>query len=85
MRIAFIGGLGHNFLYGQIDPAGRYAVDAIAWAGDGYDGEAAKTRAAACDRVKWFDDANQMLDTFGPDVVNVGAMYGHMERRIQGV
>ena len=52
---------------------------------DGYDDEAAKTRAAACDRVKWFDDANQMLDTFGPDVVNVGAMYGHMERRIQGV
>lgn len=31
MRIAFIGGLGHNYLYGQIDPAGRFAVDAIAW------------------------------------------------------
>lgn len=76
MRIGFIGGWGHHMLRGllQQDPG---QITAIAVAGDGCDQQAAQARVTSLPGSTWFDDARQMLDRFKPDVVNVGAVYGH--------
>ena len=73
MKIGFIGGHGHHYLTEILSDDGHDA----AWAGDGHDDDAARTK---CDRLgitAWYDDARSMLETFRPDVVNVGAVYGY--------
>jgi predicted dehydrogenase len=78
MKLAFIGGLGHQYLRGLLaDPAFDVKYP-VAVASDGYDADRAREFAGKLGvPFEWFDDSRAMLDKFKPDVVNVGAMYGH--------
>jgi predicted dehydrogenase len=72
MKIGFIGGWGHHYLRGAAgEPPTQIAV-----AGDGRD-ESAARRLSQSLGGKWFDDASQMFDSFGPDAVSVGTIYAH--------
>lgn len=73
MRIGFIGGCGHAYLRG-LEAAGGHEV---AVAGDGFDLEAAKRALATHPAARWYESVAAMLDGFQPEVVNVGAIYGH--------
>jgi predicted dehydrogenase len=79
MKLAFIGANGHRYLAGLLKNAAEHGITHIACAGDGMDN--AKARAwydglKAALPIAWFDDPMQMLDTFKPDVVNLGVRYG---------
>lgn len=76
MRLAFIGGCGHHYLRQAMDdpPLG---VTSVAVSGDGHDDAAARRFAEQLDNATWFDEPAAMLDTFRPDIVSVGAVYGH--------
>jgi predicted dehydrogenase len=73
MRIGFIGGYGHAYLRG-LEAEGGHEV---AVAGDGFDVEAAKRSLASHPGARWYESVVSMLDGFQPELVNVGAMYGH--------
>ncbi len=76
MRVLFIGGHGHHYL----SPAARDGrVEAIAWAGDGHDADAARSAMARRLEIDgpFRDDYRLALDELKPDAVNIGAMYGH--------
>lgn len=72
MRLGFVGGWGHHYLRGLMDDA-----EAVAFTGDGRDDAAARQRCEAVAGARWFDDVTQLLDTFKPDVINVGCVYAH--------
>jgi predicted dehydrogenase len=71
MKLGFIGGNGHHYLRGLL---AERSVE-IAVAGDGHDDAAARRLSEALGG-QWFDDAKRMLDSFKPDIVSVGAVYG---------
>lgn len=80
-RLAFLGGLGHHYLR-LVIPDTTIDLEAVAVTGDGRDDEAARRLADAVGSsarvdVKWFDSPGELLDTFKPDVVSVGTIYGH--------
>lgn len=75
MRIGFIGGNGHHML--NIFAREEGGDVEAAFAGDGYDNDGAKQRAERWGITQWHDDPAAMLDQFKPDMVNIGAMYGH--------
>jgi predicted dehydrogenase len=79
MRIGFIGGAGHHYLRQLIsDPPATLSELRVAAAGDGYDDARASTFATSLTGAKWYDDAAAMLDDFQPNIVSVGAVYGHI-------
>ena len=71
-RIGFVGGWGHH--YSQGFPSADASI-ASAVCGDGYDENAAKS---VCARLKaeWYESFDEMLNTFHPDLVSVGSVYG---------
>jgi predicted dehydrogenase len=71
MKIGFIGGSGHHYLRGALAQRGDHD---IAVGGDGHD-DAASERFATALKAKWFADGRQLLDTFKPDVLSIGAVY----------
>lgn len=71
MRVLFIGGWGHFYLGRSIEAG---LAEAVGWAGDGFDNEAAEKRAGD---LPFYEDYRQAIDELKPDVVNVGAVYGH--------
>ena len=75
MRLAFIGGHGHHYLRAALTDPGVVVERPVPIAGDGIDDEKAKEFGATLGDVRWFDDARDMLDTTGPDVVSIGAVY----------
>jgi predicted dehydrogenase len=80
VRLAFLGGSGHHYLRHLLaEPA--HADLEVAVAGDGHDAAASAGFAESIRQVRpdlsWFDDGRQLLDRFRPDVVSVGAVYGH--------
>ena len=77
MRLAFIGGNGHHYLRHLLNEPHRKTDFEVAIAGDGHDNKAARALAQKIGRGKWFDTPEQLFDGFGPDVVNIGAVYGH--------
>ena len=70
-RVLFIGGRGHFYL-GRSIQAGL--AEKVGYAGDGYDNAAAKEKAGD---GPFFEDYREAIDELKPDVVNVGAVYGH--------
>ena len=74
MRLAFVGGYGHFYLSAATGSAGAVAV-----ASDGVDTEAARKRHASLldAGAAWYDSPVELFDAFGPDIVNVGAVYAH--------
>jgi predicted dehydrogenase len=74
LRIGFIGGHGHHYLKAcRKDPS--LDVTAVAWAPGHDDADHARKRCGGSDT--WFDSAEALLDTFKPDVVNIGTLYAH--------
>lgn len=79
MKLAFIGANGHRYLAGLLASAAEHGITQIACSGDGLDNAKARTwygGLKASLPIAWFDDPMQMLDTFKPDVVNLGVRYG---------
>lgn len=76
MKLGFIGGNGHHYLKGALEDT-SLGVEQVAFASDGQDADAAKRAGERWPESQWFDDANEMLDRFKPDFVNVGAIYAH--------
>jgi predicted dehydrogenase len=74
MRIAFIGGYGHHYLRHALRDNPEFIV---AVAGDGFDSAAAQGLMASTGAKLWFDTPQRLFDEFGPDVVSIGAVYGH--------
>lgn len=72
MKIGFIGGVGHHCLRQALRKG-----DVLAVASDGHAPEPARQRCEAFEGAVWYEDPATMLDTFRPDVVNVGAVYGY--------
>lgn len=75
-RIGFIGGNGHHYLT-QLLSSGQVSADDCAWAGDGYDDTSARQKAERLGVTNWHDNAEEMLETFSPSVINIGGVYGH--------
>jgi predicted dehydrogenase len=76
LKLALIGGWGHHYLTAAVHDA-ACGIDAVAVAGDGHDDAAARRLADQLPAAAWFDAPEAMLDMFKPDVVSVGAVYGH--------
>ncbi|MAE64259.1 MAG: hypothetical protein CMJ18_08280 [Phycisphaeraceae bacterium] len=76
LRMAFIGSCGHHYL-------SRFATGrsprcaAVAVAPDGCGSAAPMHVVEGIDGFEHFDDPIDMLDRFRPDVLSVGAVYGH--------
>lgn len=81
MKIGFIGGWGHHYLRGLIACGGAGGHD-FAVASDGIDPAAAVTLATRIGIQAWFGTPVELLDRFRPDVVSIGAVYGHNAERI---
>lgn len=77
MRLAFIGGSGHHYLRGLLNEPDLEIHRPVAAASDGYDRVAAAQKWEKSDELRWFDDPAEMLRTFKPDLVSIGAVYGH--------
>ncbi len=75
LRLAFLGGRGHAYLHPALKDA-DLTIEALAAAGDGHDDQAARQRWGQ-GGMTWFDTPDAMLDTFKPNIVNVGAVYAH--------
>lgn len=73
MKLAFIGGFGHHYLRGALafHPDWQIAV-----AGDGLEPEAARGLCEKIPGAQWFEEPRYLLDTFAPDLVSIGAVYG---------
>lgn len=80
MKLAFIGANGHHLLRQLLPDAKAYNITHVAVAGDGMDNDLAKNKFDGlhfAGEKRWFDSHTDMLDTFKPDMVNVGVRYGH--------
>lgn len=80
MRLAFIGGYGHHYLRHLLREPGAEQEYTVAVAADGHDAEQARrfiTKLEISADVGWYDDPRHLLDTFQPDVVSIGAVYGY--------
>jgi len=75
MRIAFIGGWGHQKLRVCAKDPTIEGLE-VAVATDAFDPMAARAVAEKIPGSQWFDNPWEMMDTFKPDVVNVGSVYG---------
>lgn len=75
MRIGFVGGNGHHLLSSFC--RGDHSDFEAAFASDGHDDQRARDRAASWNISQWYDSAAEMMDSFKPDAVNVGAVYGY--------
>jgi predicted dehydrogenase len=73
MKIGFIGCSGHHYL----SRISSIAQHEIAAAPDGYDDAASHAFAAKLSGAKTFNSAKDLLDSFKPDVVNIGAVFAH--------
>lgn len=85
MKLAFIGANGHHLLRQLLPDAAAHNITHFAYAGDGMDNELGKQKFDAikfAGEKTWFDSHTDMLDTFKPDIVNVGVRYGHNGRFI---
>lgn len=73
MKLAFVGGFGHHYLRGALafHPDWQIAVS-----GDGVDSQAAQSLCKKISYAQWFEGPRDMLDSFAPDLVSVGAVYG---------
>ncbi|HEX4125038.1 MAG TPA: Gfo/Idh/MocA family oxidoreductase [Tepidisphaeraceae bacterium] len=82
MKLAFIGGSGHHYLR-QLPAEPAFAETEIAVASDGHDAAASAAFAESLRHggvarpVRWFDTGRELLDTFKPDLLSVGAVYGY--------
>ncbi|MBW3637875.1 MAG: Gfo/Idh/MocA family oxidoreductase, partial [Armatimonadetes bacterium] len=74
MRLAFIGGNGHHYLRHLLNE--KEGVE-IAVAGDGSDNDAARGLAQKIGAQLFFETPQALLDEFQPEIVNIGAVYGH--------
>src|SRR4028119_1608136 len=80
MRLAFIGGYGHHYLRYLLRESGAEQEYSVAVAGDGHDADQARqliTKIGSAANATWHDDPRHLLDTFHPDVVSIGAVYGY--------
>lgn len=80
MRIGFIGGNGHHYLRQLLRDPGLPLERPVGVAGDGRDDARARQFADVLSTtapVLWFDDARKMLDEYRPDLLSIGAVYGH--------
>ena len=76
MRIGFIGGAGHHYL-ARAFPNNQGAHE-FAIADDGHDPDATRAFAAKLPpTTPAFSTAADLLNTFRPDVVSIGAVYAH--------
>jgi predicted dehydrogenase len=77
MKIAYIGGWGHNYTAALVKDGKATA----AVASDGCDAEAASKLAGRLN-APYFDSPLKLFAEFKPDIVSVGAVYGHIGRNI---
>ncbi len=80
MKIAFIGGNGHHYLRNLLQNM-DFDLE-IAVAGDGFDNEAARgllAKLSSPNRAapRFFESPTAILDEFAPEIVSIGAVYGH--------
>jgi len=75
-RIGFIGGWGHHYLRGLLQPGGSPVEIEAAVGADGHDNAAARKWAEANGVSRWFDDPDQLMEQFEPDAVSIGSIYG---------
>ncbi len=73
MRLAFIGGNGHHYLRHLLNEEGWE----IAVAGDGHDNANARGLTQKIGAQRWFDTPTALFDEFQPEIVSIGAVYGH--------
>ena len=74
MRIAFVGGFGHHYLRGALsDPVAGDIEKPVAFARASEQDDHAAELARGLGDVRFYDDADRMLDEFRPDVLSVGA------------
>lgn len=74
MRVLFVGGHGHHYLRQAVR---RDLAEAVGWASDGVDADAARKRAGD---LPYHDDYRAAIDALQPDVVSIGAVYAHNGR-----
>jgi predicted dehydrogenase len=77
MRLAFIGGYGHHYLRPLPKESGMGIEAPIAWAPSGADDNGSSRIAEFAGDLKIYDDPIKLLDDYKPDVLSVGAIYGH--------
>ncbi len=80
MKIAFIGGHGHHYLKNLLQNP-ELELE-IAVAGDGYDNSAARNTLAKVTMANraaplWFDSPAALVESFSPEIVSIGAVYGY--------
>ena len=71
MRVLFIGGWGHHYMRAAVEAG---LAERVGTASDGFDTDTARQRGGG---EPFFDDYRRAIDELKPDVVNVGAVYGH--------
>lgn len=76
MRIAIVGGYGHQSLLKAVEAG---TAELVGIASDGYDDEAQRKygKKDYAQGVKYWENYGDMLDKVQPDVVSVGAVYGY--------
>lgn len=79
MRLAFIGGHGHHYLraLSSTKDSSTKPSPEIAVSSDGFDEQASRAFAAKIGAQTWFDSPAVLVDEWAPDVVSLGAVYGH--------
>jgi predicted dehydrogenase len=77
MRIGFIGGNGHHYLRRLLTEPTVKIARPVGVASDGYDPAAASKLSQTLGDVRWFDTPEMLLRDYRPDIVSVGAVYGH--------
>ena len=80
MRLAFLGGHSHHYLSNLLRDSSLELE--IGVASDGYDSPAAhraldKFCSPQGSPPRWFDSPQQLFDEFRPQIVSIGAVYGH--------
>jgi predicted dehydrogenase len=77
MKLALIGATGHFALtHARKDPSSGIEPT-IAVASDGHNPQGCQQMAQRLGNARYYDDYRVMLDEFRPDIVNIGAIYGH--------
>lgn len=78
MKLAFVGGWGHQTLRPLLADSAFAIHTPVAVASDGHDAARSKERAATFGvPTVFFDRVEDLLDQYKPNVVNVGAIYGY--------
>jgi predicted dehydrogenase len=74
MKLAFVGGTGHHYLRGLLADLSK--IEDVAACSDGYTPYDACNFEQRIGAHQNYDDFEQLLREFKPDVVNIGAVYG---------